>query len=101
MNVLSQPIKENYLNPSYMNTFMDKIGINIVIEREKTNSGIIFIASSPDINVFAEGKDIDEVRRKFIWAVKHHFETFPEERPTLIKKKNFEFEMPLIQRIFL
>ena len=80
---------------------MNKIGINIVIEREKTDSGIIFIASSPDINVFAEGKDIDEVRRKFIGAVKHHFETFPEERPALIKEKNFEFEMPLIQRIFL
>ena len=57
---------------------MNKIGINIVIEREKTDSGIIFIASSPDINVFAEGKDIGEVRRKFIGAVKHHFETFPE-----------------------
>jgi len=80
---------------------MNKIGINIVIEREKTDSGIIFIASSPDINVFAEGKDIDGVRRKFIGAVKHHFEIFPEERPALIKEKNFEFEMPLIQRIFL
>jgi len=80
---------------------MDKIGINIVIEREKTDSGIVFIASSPDINVFAEGKNIDEVRKKFIGAVKHHLETFPKERVSLMKEKNFEFEMPLIQRIFL
>jgi hypothetical protein len=80
---------------------MDKIGINIVIERERKDSGVVFMASSPDINVFAEGKDIDETRSKFIRAVRHHFETFPEERTLLIKEKNFEFEMPLIQRIFL
>jgi len=59
---------------------MEKIGINIVIEREKKGSEIIFVASSPDINVFTEGKDIEEVREKFIEGVKHHFETFPEER---------------------
>ncbi len=80
---------------------MNKIGINIVIERERKNSEVVFIASSPDINVFAEGKDIDEVRKKFIKAVKHHFETFPEERISITKEKNFEFEMPIIQRIFL
>jgi len=80
---------------------MDKIGINIVIEREKKGPEIVFMASSPDINVFAEGKDIDEVKEKFIEGVKHHFETFPEEKTSLIKEKGFEFEMPLIQRIFL
>ena len=80
---------------------MDKIGINIVIERERKDSEVVFIASSPDINVFVEGKDIDEVRNKFIRAVKHHLETFPKEKLSLIKEKNFEFEMPLIQRIFL
>lgn len=78
---------------------MEKIGINIVIEREKKGSEIIFVASSPDINVFTEGKDIEEVREKFIEGVKHHFETFPEEKKLLIKKENFE--MPMIQRIFL
>ena len=78
---------------------MEKIGINIVIEREKKGSEIIFVASSPDINVFTEGKNIDEVKKKFIEGVKHHFETFPEERKLLIKKENFE--MPMIQRIFL
>ena len=80
---------------------MNKIGINIIIEREKKDSEIIFMASSPDINVFAEGRDIDEARNKFIGAVKHHFETFPEEKISLAREKNFEFEMPLIQRIFL
>lgn len=78
---------------------MEKIGINIVIEREKKGSEIIFVASSPDINVFTEGKNIEEVREKFIEGVKHHFETFPEEKKLLIKKENFE--MPMIQRIFL
>ncbi len=78
---------------------MDKIGINIVIEREKKNSGIIFIASSPDINVFAEGKNIDEAKEKFTEGVKQHLETFPEERTILMKEENFE--MPMIQKIFL
>ncbi len=78
---------------------MNKIGINIVIEREKKDSEVIFIASSPDVNVFAEGKDIDEVRKKFIEGVKHHLETFPEERELLSEKENFE--MPMIQKIFL
>ena len=57
-----------------------RIGINILIEREKQGPEIIFVASSPDINVFAEGKNIDETREKFIMGVKHHFETFPEEK---------------------
>ncbi len=79
---------------------MNKIGINIVIEREKKGSEIIFIASSPDINVFAEGKDIDEVKERFVEGVKNHFETFPEDRRSLISEKE-KFEMPMIQRIFL
>ncbi len=78
---------------------MASLGINIVIEREKRDSKIIFIVSSPDVNVFAEGKDIDEVREKFIEGVRHHLETFPEERELLIKKGNSE--MPMVQRIFL
>lgn len=80
---------------------MEKIGINIVIEREKKGSEIMFMASSPDINVFAEGRDIDEVKSKFIEGVKHHLETFPEERQLLIKGEKEKFEMPMIQRIFL
>ena len=78
---------------------MNKIGINIVIEREKRDSEIIFIASSPDINVFAEGKNIDEAKEKFTEGVKQHLETFPEERAILMKEENFE--MPMIQKIFL
>jgi len=79
---------------------MDKrLGINIIIEREKQGSETVFIASSPDVSVFAEGKDIDEAKERFIEGVKHHFETFPEEKDILIQKENFE--MPMIQRIFL
>ena len=59
---------------------MGKIGVNIIIEREKKGSEIVFVASSPDVNVFAEGKNIDEVREKFIEGAKHHLEAFPEER---------------------
>lgn len=80
---------------------MNKIGINIVIEREKTDSEIIFVASSPDINVFAEGKSIDEVKEKFIEGVKNHFEAFPEDKISMTKENNSEFEMPMIQKIFL
>lgn len=78
---------------------MDKVGINIIIERERKDSEVIFIASSPNINVFAEGKDIDEVKEKFVDGVKQHLETFPEERKILMKEENFE--MPMVQKIFL
>ena len=78
---------------------MDKVGINIVIERERQDSEIIFTASSLDVNVFTEGKSIDEVRERFIEGVRHHLETFPEEREILTKEE--KFEMPMIQRIFL
>jgi len=80
---------------------MNRIGINLVIEREKKESGFVFIASSPDINVFVEGKNIDEARNKFIEAVKHHLETFPEEKTILMKEEVSQFEMPIIQKIFL
>ena len=76
---------------------MNRIGINIVIEREKRDSEVIFVASSPDINVFAEGNDIDGVRERFIEGVKNHFEAFPEDRISMTKENNFEFEMPIIQ----
>jgi len=78
---------------------MEKMGINIIIERERQGLGEVFIASSLDINVLAEGGDIDEARRKFIEGVKHHLEIFPEEREILAKKENYE--MPIIQKIFL
>ena len=77
----------------------EQIGINIIIERERKDSEIVFVASSPDINVFVEGKNIDEVRNKFIEGVKHHFETFPEDKKLLIKTE--KFEMPMVQKIFL
>lgn len=51
---------------------MEEVGVNIIIERE----GDVFIASSPDINVFAEGETIDEVRKKFAEGVAHHLEVF-------------------------
>ena len=78
---------------------MKKIGLNIVIEREKVSDNDVFIATSPDINVFAEGKNIDEAKEKFIEGVKQHLETFPEERKILMKEENFE--MPMVQKIFL
>ena len=78
-----------------------KIGINIVIETEEQDKKTIFIASSPDINVVAEGKTIDEVREKFIEGIKAHLETFPEERKLLIKEEKEEFNMPFLTRVFL
>jgi len=75
-----------------------QIGINIIIEKEKRDSEIVFIASSPDINVFVEGKNIAEVRGKFIEGVKNHLETFPEDRKLLMKRGNLD--MPIVQRIF-
>ncbi|OYT41832.1 hypothetical protein B6U80_00255 [Candidatus Pacearchaeota archaeon ex4484_26] len=79
-----------------------KIGVNIIIEREKQNGKVVFIASSPDVNVFAEGKTIDEAKRKFIEGVKIHLKTFPEEKASLIKEqKEQEYEMPLVTKVFL
>ncbi len=78
-----------------------RFGINIVIEREKKGDRITFMASSPDINVFAEGKDIDEARKRFVEGVKSHLKAFPEDKESLLIDEEEKFEMPMIQRIFL
>ncbi len=58
-----------------------KVGLNIVIEREKVANGEnVFVATSPDINVFVEGVTIDEAISKFIDGAKFHLESFPEEK---------------------
>ncbi len=80
---------------------MEKVGINIVIETEKQEGKTFFIASSPDINVLAEGKTIDEVKEKFENGVKEHLKAFPEERSLLVKEEKEEFDMPLLTKIFL
>jgi len=77
----------------------NEIGINVVIEREKVNDKDVFIASSPDINVFAEGDTIEEATKKFIEGAKTHLETFPQDRILLIKKE--KREMPMVTRVFL
>jgi len=76
---------------------MEKIGLNIVIEREKSR----FIATSPDINVFAEGRTIDEAVSKFREGARFHLESFPEERNSLIESDEEKFEMPMLTKIFL
>ena len=76
---------------------MEKIGLNIVIEREKSR----FIATSPDINVFAEGKTIDEAVSKFREGARFHLESFPEERISLMESNEEKFEMPMLTKIFL
>ena len=76
---------------------MEKIGLNIVIEREKTK----FIATSLDINVFAEGRTIDEAVSKFREGARFHLESFPEERNSLIESDEEKFEMPMLTKIFL
>ena len=80
---------------------MEEIGINIVIEREEVDGKTVFIASSPDINVLAEGETIEEATIKFSEGAKHHLETFPEERNFLIKKEEKKYEMPIITKVFL
>ena len=75
---------------------MKKIGLNIVIEREKS----FFIATSPDINVFAEGESIEEAIEKFKEGAEFHLESFPEEKKLLIQGDN-KFEMPVLTKIFL
>ena len=57
-----------------------KFAVNIIIEREFVDGVETFIASSPDINVFAEGRNIDEAKRKFLEGVNFHLKAFPEER---------------------
>ncbi len=65
----------------------DKLSITIIIETEETNNGEVFVALSPEINVPAEGKTIEEVREKFIEGVTLYLETFPEERRFLVKEE--------------
>jgi len=80
---------------------MKKIGLNIVIEREKVSDNDVFIATSPDINVFAEGKTVDEAVSKFIDGARFHLENFPEEKENLIQTEESRFEMPMITKVFL
>lgn len=78
-----------------------KIGITIIIEKEEHNDIITFIASSPEINVLAEGKTVEEVRAKFIEGVKFHLKSFPEDKKLLIKGEKEMYDMPLVSRVFL
>jgi len=79
-----------------------KIGLNIVIEREKVSNGCdIFIATSPDINVFVEGKTIDEAVDNFIEGAKFHLESFPQEKKELMQTNEEKFEMPMVTKVFL
>ena len=78
---------------------MEEIGLDIIIEREEIEGKDIFIASSPDINVFAEGNTIEEAVKNFIEGAKTHLETFPEERDFLVKK--VKKEMPMLTRVYL
>ena len=80
---------------------MEKIGLNIVIEKGKVKDSTMFIASSPDINVFAEGKTIDEAVNKFTEGARFHLESFPEERGSLIESDKEKFEMPMLTKVFL
>lgn len=81
----------------------DKISINLIIEKE----GGTFIASSPDINVFAEGKTVEEAKEKFLDGVDFYFESYPEEKKFFIPKNDEvvitkqKIELPMIQKIFL
>ena len=79
-----------------------RIGLNIVIEREKiSNVDEVFIATSPDINVFVEGKTIDEAVERFIEGAKFHLESFPEEKKDLMQTNEEKFEMPMVTKVFL
>lgn len=74
---------------------MENIEINLLIEKE----GNTFIASSPEINVFAEGKTIDEAKDKFISGVSFYFESFPEDKQRFIEKD--KLRMPIIQKVLI
>jgi len=82
-----------------MKRMENEVGLDIIIEREEVEGETIFIATSPDINVFAEGKTIEIAVKKFIEGAKSHLETFPEEKNLLIKK--VKKEMPMVTRVFL
>tara|TARA_Y100000310_G_scaffold155553_1_gene155043 strand:- start:5650 stop:5835 length:186 start_codon:yes stop_codon:yes gene_type:complete len=58
----------------------DKIGVRIIIEKEDVEGVRVFIASSPEINVIAEGKSVEEAKSKFVEGMRTHLETFPEEK---------------------
>lgn len=78
-----------------------QFAVNIIIEREFVDGKEIFIASSPDINVFAEGETIDNTKAKFLEGVNSHLEAFPEEKECLVTETKNKFEMPMLSRVFL
>lgn len=77
------------------------MAVNIIIEREKVNNKEMFIVSSPNVNVFAEGISIEEAKKKFLDGLKTHLEEFPEEKSCLIIQEEERYEMPMISKIFL
>ena len=77
----------------------NEISLDIVIETEESEGKTIFIASSPDINVFAEGETVEEAMKKFIEGAKTHLETFPEDKQLLITRP--KKQMPLVKRVYL
>ena len=79
----------------------DKIGVTIIIEKENVNGVSVFIASSPEVNVIAEGKSVEEAKAKFVRGVKAHLETFPEEKELLVKSEEERYEMPMVSKVFL
>jgi len=60
--------------------------MEILIEKEIVGKNTIFIASSKDINVFAEGKTIEEAIKRFVSGLLYHLKTFPEEREKLLSE---------------
>ncbi|MGD9275632.1 MAG: hypothetical protein PVJ67_00505 [Candidatus Pacearchaeota archaeon] len=78
----------------------DKLGVNVVIEREDVGGKDVFIVSSPDVNVLAEGKSVEEAKVKFLEGLKIHLMQFPEEKNSLIAEKE-KYEMPMVARLFL
>ncbi len=79
----------------------EKVAVNIIIEREMVEGKEVFVASSSDVNVLAEGETIDEARKKFLEGLKIHLKVFPQERKNLIIEDKDKYEMPLISKVFL
>jgi len=77
------------------------LAVSIIIEREKVGKKDMFIASSSDVNVFAEGRTIDEAKKNFLEGLRSHLKAFPEEKDCLIVETKQDYETPMVAKIFL
>ncbi len=78
------------------------LSFDIVVTKEKTKSGFVFVAEEITTGIVSEGDTYEEAIENLKEALQIHLEKDPEFRKMLIEEKRKEqTAFPMITRIFL